>query len=116
MSPFFVLKKENIMEDLEMICFEIITNVGSARSSYIEAIAFAKKNEFDKAEQAIKDGEEAFKNGHHAHTNLIQQEASGQPVAVSLILLHAEDQLMSAEGFKIVALEFIDLYKRISEK
>ncbi|MFI3227773.1 MAG: PTS lactose/cellobiose transporter subunit IIA [Clostridia bacterium] len=103
------------MEDLEMTCFEIITNVGSARSFYIEAIALAKQGKFDEADAAIKEGEEAFKAGHHAHVGLIQKEASGEPVQVSLILLHAEDQLMSAEGFKIVAVEFIELYKKLAK-
>ena len=40
-------------------------------------------------------------------------EAKGTPVASSLILVHAEDQLMSAEGFKIIAEEMIDNYRRI---
>ena len=33
-----------------------------------------------------------------------------------MLLMHAEDQLMSAEGFRILADEFIALYKRIDEK
>lgn len=36
-------------------------------------------------------------------------------VGGSLILVHAEDQLMSAEGFKIIAEEMIAAYKRIAE-
>ena len=30
-----------------------------------------------------------------------------------LLLIHAEDQLMSAEGFQTIAEEFIALYKRL---
>ncbi|MBQ1914169.1 MAG: PTS lactose/cellobiose transporter subunit IIA, partial [Selenomonadaceae bacterium] len=30
-----------------------------------------------------------------------------------LLIIHAEDQLMSAEAFKILAQEFIDVYKRV---
>ena len=33
----------------------------------------------------------------------------------SLLLIHAEDQLMSAEGFKIIAEEMIAAYRRIDE-
>lgn len=101
------------MEGLELICFEIISAVGTARSLYIEAIQEAKKGEFDKAEELIKQGSETFTAGHHAHAQLIQQEAAGNPTAPTLLLLHAEDQLMSAEGFKIIANEFIDAYKII---
>lgn len=32
-----------------------------------------------------------------------------------MILVHAEDQLMSAEGFKIIAEEMIASYERIAE-
>ena len=102
------------MEGLELTAFEIISAVGTARSSYIESIQKAKEGKFDEAEQLIKEGDEMFVQGHHSHAKLLQVEAeNGQGSAVSLIILHAEDQLMSAEGFKIIALEFIDLYKRL---
>lgn len=101
------------MDELEMICFEIISSVGTARSMYIEAIQEAKKKNFIEAENLIEEGSKIFLTGHHAHSKLIQNEASGTPTKISLILLHAEDQLMSAEGFKITATEFIELYKRL---
>lgn len=101
------------MNELEMICFEIISYVGNARSMYIEAIQEAKKKNFKAAKELIEEGSKSFLNGHHAHMKLIQNEANGKATNVSLILLHAEDQLMSAEGFKIIATEFIELYKKL---
>lgn len=104
------------MEGLELTAFQIISAVGTARSSYIEAIQKAKEGDFEGAEQLIKEGDEMFIEGHHAHAGLLQVEAdNGQGSAVSLIIMHAEDQLMSAEGFKTIALEFIDVYKRLSK-
>ena len=35
---------------------------------------------------------------------------------MTLMLTHAEDQLMSAEGFKFVAEEMIDLCRRVELK
>ncbi|WP_270659796.1 PTS lactose/cellobiose transporter subunit IIA [Enterococcus thailandicus] len=101
------------MEGIELISFQIISSVGSARSSYIEAIQLAKQNKIVEARKMIKEGENFFTEGHHAHAQLIQQEASGEPTSFSLILIHAEDQLMSAEAFKIIATEFIDVYEKI---
>lgn len=101
------------MEGLEMLCFQIISNVGAARSTYIEAIQKAKTGDFEGAQAALKAGEELFLKGHEAHFELIQKEAQGIAVGGSLILVHAEDQLMSAEGFKIIAAEMIESYKRI---
>lgn len=103
------------MEGLELISFSIISTVGMARSCYIEAIYEAKKGNFEKAEALIEEGSNHFTEGHHAHTKLIQMEASGEPVIVNVLLTHAQDQLMSAEGFKIIAEEFIDVYKRLDK-
>lgn len=101
------------MEGLELTCFQIISSVGEARSCFIEAIGYAKSGNYEKAEAAMKAGEEAFVSGHQAHAELIQKEASGDKASVSLLLVHAEDQLMSAESFQILAAEFIDVYKRL---
>ena len=46
---------------------------------------------------------------------LLTKEAEGKSEGVNLLLLHAEDQLMSAEEFKTVALEMIDVYKRLEK-
>lgn len=100
-------------EELEMICFEMISAVGSARSTYIEAIQEAKNGNFEKAEVMIEEGGKMFIEGHHAHAKLIQSEAGGEKTELSLILVHAEDQLMSAEAFKIIATELIDVYKKM---
>jgi PTS system cellobiose-specific IIA component len=100
------------MEDLELLAFKIISGVGSARSSYIEAIAAAKAGDFERAENLIKEGEESFVEGHHSHLKLMEAEGKGQNV-ISLLVLHAEDQLMSAEAYKTIAKDFIDTYKRI---
>ncbi len=104
-----------MVEGLEMICFQIISNVGGARSSYIEAIQKAKQGDFEGARACMEAGQQQFLAGHEAHFELLQKEAQGQAVGGSLILVHAEDQLMSAEGFKIIAEEMIASYERIIE-
>lgn len=104
------------MDELEMIAFKIISGVGTARSCYIEAIQAAKTGDYERAEKLIEEGDENFVIGHDAHAGLLTREANeGQGSTVSLLILHAEDQLMSAEGFKTIAQEFIDAYKRIEK-
>lgn len=102
------------MEELELICFHIISHVGNARSSYIEAIHLAQNGRYGEAEEKLKEGEASFIEGHHAHARLIQQEAGGTHTAVTLLLVHAEDQLMSAEAFCTIAKEFISLHKKVN--
>ena len=104
------------MEGLELTAFQIISAVGTARSCYIEAIQAAKHGQFARAEALIAEGDKAFIEGHDAHAGLLTREAENGPGStLSLLILHAEDQLMSAEGFKTIALEFIDAYKRIED-
>lgn len=100
---------------MELIFFEIISTVGTARSAFIDAIGLAKKGDFKAAKAKINEGNEHFLQGHKSHAKLIQREASDEKLEFSLILVHAEDQMMSAEAFKILSEEFIDVYKRIEE-
>lgn len=102
--------------EMEMLLFEIITNVGSAKSCFIEAISMAKEGKFSEAREKIAEGDQCFLEGHHVHAELIAKEAGGNPVQVSLLLLHAEDQLMGAETARIYAIEFIELYEKLAEK
>ncbi|HSL85957.1 MAG TPA: PTS lactose/cellobiose transporter subunit IIA [Bacteroidales bacterium] len=101
------------MEGLELICFEMIAANGSARSFFMEALAAAKEGNFEEADRLMSEGEAMLEDGHHAHGNLLSQEASGDKVKVDLLLIHAEDQMMSAETFKIMAGEMIEIYSRL---
>lgn len=101
------------MEDMELICFQIISNSGAAKSNYIEAMNHARKFDFNKAEELIKEGKEYFLKAHECHYKLITKEASGEKVDLSLILMHAEDQLISADSFRIICEENIALMRMI---
>ena len=48
-------------------------------------------------------------------TDLVQKEAAGEDAKMSLILAHAEDQMMSTEVFKVLAEEMIELYKKLNK-
>lgn len=103
-----------MIDNFEMICFQLITAAGGAKSNYIEAIQKAKEGLYEEAAQLIKEGDELMKQGHEPHTDLIQKEAAGESVEMGLILTHAEDQMMSAEVFKVMAEEMIELYKKVN--
>lgn len=96
-------------------CFSIISSVGMAKSYFIESIGLSKNKEYDKAIEMIEEGENLFKTAHGIHMDMVQKEARGEDVSVSLLLVHAEDQLMNAETFKILAYEFVELYKKVNE-
>ena len=70
------------MDGIEMICFEIISNVGMARGSYVEAIDLATEGKFDEARAKIEEGNQFFVKGHEAHADLIQKEAAGEKTEI----------------------------------
>lgn len=103
------------MESFEMISCQIIAAVGSARGMFVEAIQQAKQGNFSEAENLIKQGEESMNEGHRAHMDVLTRFANQENIPFDLLLVHAEDQMMSAETIKIVAEEFISLYKNSSK-
>lgn len=103
------------MKPSEMDIIEIISFVGQARSSYIDAIQEAKSGNYSKCNDLVRKGNELYAKGHRIHQQMIQEEAGGNKIEVSLLLTHAQDQLMNAESFKILCDEFIDLYRIIDE-
>ncbi len=82
----------------------------------IEAIRDAKVGDFDVALKKMGEGDEYFVNGHRIHAVIIQTEAQGNKQENSLLLIHAEDQLMNAETCKILAEELIDVYRALNNK
>ncbi len=104
---------EQALEELEHACFQIVALVGNARSCFLEAISKAEQGDFEGAQASIAEGDKSFNEGHSAHLALLQREANGEQLPFRIILLHAEDQLMSAEGFRILADTFIALYRKI---
>ena len=100
--------------EMETSCFGIITYVGTARSCFINAIQCAKKGDFQEADALISQGDEAYTQGHHIHADLLTLDANGKLEHGGLILMHAEDPLMSAETFRVLAEEFIDVYKKMN--
>ena len=98
-------------EELELTLFQIITAAGGCKSNYISAIAAAKQGRFDEAREMIKQGDDMMVVAHEPHNKLLMWEAQGRTDIVCVLLIHAEDQMMSCEVFKQLAVEFIDLYE-----
>ena len=99
----------------ELEILEIISSVGQARNCYVQAIQEAKSKNYESCNDLIRQGNELYAKGHRIHQQMIQQEAGGDKVELNILLTHAQDQLMSAESFKILCDEFVDLYRRLDE-
>jgi PTS system cellobiose-specific IIA component len=98
---------------MEECIFTIISFSGDAKSSAMEAIFHAKKGDFQKADECLIEASKKLEMAHNEQTKLIQTEASGNKVDVTLLLVHAQDHLMNSIIVKDLAVEFVDLYKKL---
>ena len=95
------------MDQQEQIVINLIVNAGSARSSAIEAIQYAKAGE------SLGNAKEAVNEAHHSQTEMIQAEIRGEKAPLSLLMVHAQDHLMTSLLCIDLAQEFVDVYKKI---
>lgn len=100
------------IEKMAQTAMYIVTYAGSAKSCYMNALASAKKGDFEKAQELIKEGDKHFAEAHHSHIGVLEEEVQTLTPQISLLMTHAEDQIMSAETLKTVILELIELYER----
>ncbi|MET3558381.1 PTS system cellobiose-specific IIA component [Streptococcus rupicaprae] len=103
-------------DELELICFQIISSSGMAKTCYIEALRAAKKGNEELTRLKVEEASNFFVQGHKIHAELIQKEAAGQSLDFSLILMHAEDQMASVETVKLLSEELIELYLKKSNE
>ncbi|MDD7792647.1 PTS lactose/cellobiose transporter subunit IIA [Clostridium sp. 'White wine YQ'] len=98
---------------MEEIILNLIMHSGEARSYSMEAIQAAKEGNFEEASQLIVKANEELGHAHNAQTSLIQGEAAGQKAEFSLLLIHAQDHLMTTMTLKDLANEIIEVYTRL---
>jgi PTS system cellobiose-specific IIA component len=103
------------MEELEngpeMISFGIIAHAGDARSYAFGALAAAKAGNFEEAEALLKQSNDAAVEAHHMQTELLINEANGDKTPVDVLLVHAQDHLMTSMLAVELIKELIEIYK-----
>ena len=99
---------------MEEVIFQLIMHSGDARSSAMEAIQSAKAGNIEKARILLEKANEKLALAHNGQTTLIQDEASGQKAEFSLLLVHAQDHLMTTITLKDLASEIVDIYERLN--
>ena len=100
-------------EELQMAAFEIILNSGNARSIVHEAFEAMREGKYDLATEKLKASNEELLKSHQAQTDLLQEYACGTEINVEIIMVHAQDHLMTTMTLREVALEMLELYKRV---
>lgn len=96
---------------IDIVSMTIIANSGDARSFAYGALEAAKKGDFEEAEELLKKSDESATLAHKAQTELLFKEANGEHQEVNVLLVHAQDHLMTSMLAVELIKEIILLHK-----
>ncbi|SHK26829.1 PTS system, cellobiose-specific IIA component [Clostridium cavendishii DSM 21758] len=104
------------MDEMNEVEFNLIMHSGNARSYAMEAIKEADKGNFEKANELIIEAKKELVNAQRSHSGIIQDEAAGKKVEITLLLMHSEDHLASSTIVVDLAKEIINLHCKYSKE
>ena len=102
-------------EQMELVVFEIVNSAGTAKGLAYEALSEAEKGDFEKAENLLKEADEALLSAHNVQTEIIQAEVNGKGITPSVLFVHSQDHLMTAIEAKTLIEGMIKMYRRIDK-
>lgn len=97
--------------DYEETVMKLIIFSGEGKSLCFEALQAAKKQNFEEAEKLMNDATAAFKIAHEVQTMIIGLDLGEGKLPVHLIMVHAQDHLMTGMLAKELITEIIELHK-----
>ncbi|MBB1312670.1 MULTISPECIES: PTS lactose/cellobiose transporter subunit IIA [Aliivibrio] len=103
-------------EELESTVMELIINAGESKSCAMEALRAAKSGEWDKVDELLKQSAEASKKAHDVQTQLIGLDEGEGKVPVNLIMVHAQDHIMTSMLAKEMIQELIEIHRVLQNK
>ncbi len=102
------------MENLEEQIFEIISHSGSARANLYEALGEARNGDLDKSQELMNEADSEMTAAHNVQTKLITADLNGG-TKISLLLIHAQDQLMTTMSEQTLIEQLIKMQAEINE-
>ncbi len=99
--------------DLEEVVMGLIINSGQARSLAYAALKQAKQGDFVAARTMMDQSRLALNEAHLVQTKLIEGDQGEGKMKLSLVLVHAQDHLMTSMLARELVTELIDLHEKI---
>lgn len=100
---------------MEEIIFEIIVHAGNARALAYEALKSAQAGEIEAIDSILDNCKKEMTLAHNMQTKLVQDEIRGEDIKISLLLIHAQDQLMTTMSEQTLILQMIEMQKEINQ-
>lgn len=102
-------------EELYNLSFQLILHSGNARSLAMEAIFASKEKNFTAAFEKLTEADIEITKAHVFQTKLIHAEAAGASFEIPIILIHAQDHLMTAMTLKDLAREMVEIREEMNK-
>lgn len=102
-------------EELQTIAFEIILKSGDGRTHVHEAFESMRAGKFEEASEKLDESKDKLVQAHKAQNKLLQEYANGEKVEVDILMVHAQDHLMTTMTIKEIALEMMEMYKELDK-
>lgn len=99
------------MNETEMKVFQIISISGDSRALAFEALRLARKGEFQEADAKMEEARKTSAEVHNLQTDMLTQEARGEKTPVGLLMVHAQDHLMTSLLARDLIEEMIGMLK-----
>lgn len=99
--------------DLESTVMELIINAGESKSCAMQALMSAKKGEWDQVDDLLAQSTEAAKRAHRVQTELIGMDEGEGKVPVNLIMVHAQDHIMTSMLAREMIEELIEIHRKL---
>lgn len=100
-------------EEVSMVGFAIVAYAGDAKTALIKALNEARDGNFEKARKLVEESNQSIVDAHNEQTKLLSQEAGGDDMDVTFIMVHGQDTLMTTMMLKDEVQYFIDEYERL---
>lgn len=83
-------------EKYEEMVMGLVGFAGEGRSLALEALKCLRTNDFKQADELLNQARQTLLEAHHIQTDLIQAEINGETMPTTLLMIHAQDHLMTA--------------------
>lgn len=102
-------------EELEEVVMGLIINSGQARSLAYAALKQAKQGDFAAAKTMMEQSRMALNEAHLVQTKLIEGDQGEGKMKVRLVLVHAQDHLMTSMLARELVTELIELHEKLEQ-
>lgn len=99
-------------DEIQLTAFTIILHSGNAKTQIHKAFQAMRAADFTLAHTLLEEANEEILQAHKSQTELLQAYANGTKIEMEIIMVHAQDHLMTTMTLREMAIEMSHLYQK----